>query len=143
MVFGLFFDKIAALHLISNMMKKVFLGLAAFGLVLASCSDPSKSELLTDGAWSVSSLKMNGVEMVGTLPTLINMKFNFATDNTFTTTNSVDTTNGTWALISNETILQMIMSDTTNLTIELLEKSNARFSNIDAGDTIVFTTTRP
>ncbi len=124
-------------------MKKAFLGLAAFGLVLASCSDPSKTELLTDGAWSVSSFKMNGVELVGTVATLTNMKFNFATDNSYTTTSSVDTTNGTWALISNETILQLISSDTTNLTIELLEKSNARFSNIDAGDTIVVTTTRP
>lgn len=125
-------------------MKKAFLGLAAFGLVLASCSDPSKTELLTDGAWSVSSFKINGMEMVGTLPNFTNMKLNFTTNNAYTATSSVDTTTGTWALISNETILQTIVqTDTTNLTIELLEKSNARFSSISGGDTIIATTTRP
>lgn len=124
-------------------MKKAFLGLAAFGLVLASCSDPSKTELLTDGAWSVSSVKFNSIEVAGTLPAYTNLKFNFTTDNAYTSSNAVDTTTGTWALISNETILQLIQADTTNLTIELLEKSNARFSTIGGGDTIVITTTRP
>jgi hypothetical protein len=124
-------------------MKKAFLGLAAFGLVLASCSDPSKTELLTDGAWSVSSFKINNVEAVGTTPVYTNMKLNFTTDNAYTSSNAVDTTTGTWALVSNETILQLIQADTTNLTIELLEKSNARFSTIGGGDTIVVTTTRP
>ena len=124
-------------------MKKAFLGLAAFGLVLASCSDPSKTELLTDGAWSVSSFKINSVEVAGTLPNFTNMKLNFTTDNAYTSSSDADTTTGTWALISNETILQLVAPDTTNLTIELLEKSNARFSTIGGGDTIVVTTTRP
>jgi hypothetical protein len=124
-------------------MKKAFLGLAAFGLVLASCSDPSKTELLTDGAWSVSSFKINSMEMAGTLPNFTNMKFNFTTDNAYTATSAADTSTGTWALISNETILQLVEADTTNLTIELLEKSNARFSTIGGSDTIVITTTRP
>lgn len=124
-------------------MKKMFLGLAAFGLLLASCSDPSKTELLTDGAWDVSSYKVNGTEMINTSPQWTNAKMNFNTDNSFLMHNNIDSISGTWALLNEETVLRVITNDTLDFDIVALEEKFAHIHGIDTSDTLQIQLTRP
>jgi hypothetical protein len=143
-------------------MKKILLIVSLFTLIVSSCKkddDPSNTDKLTGKAWKITALKVDpAINSGGTMITDLyaqtadcdkNNTLTFNVDKTYiedegaTKCNPLDpqTTSGTWAFNSDETVLTQDNTDSYTILQNDGNVLKLSFTEVDAGITYTYTAT--